>query len=147
MAEKHGTGAPEGGGVDRELNYRAIFGFGIALLAVSAVVFLLVWGIFAWERSRLVRQDAPPPVLAEARAKTLPEGPLLQSDPEKDLRLLRAREDAVLSGWAWTDASKTRARVPADRAIEIVLAKGFPPRTAAPPEPPPARTSSSGATK
>ena len=126
MAETHG------GGVDRELSFRAIFGFVIGLTAVTAVVFTLMWGFSYWFKSRLERQDAPPPVLAEARAKTLPSGPLLQSDPTKDMAALRAREAAVLSGWAWTDATKTHARVPADRAIEIVLAKGFPPRTAAP---------------
>ena len=132
MADAHG------GGVDRELNFRAIFGFVIGLSVVCLLVFALMWGLAVWEKSRLVKQDAPAPVLPEARTKALPSGPLLQSDPEKEMAALRAREEAVLSGWAWTDASKTHARVPADRAIEIVLAKGFPPRTAAPPEPAPA---------
>jgi len=132
MAETHG------GGVDRELNFKAIFGFVIGLSVVCLLVFALMWGLAVWQKSRLVKQDAPAPVLPEARVKTLPAGPLLQSNPEKDLAALRAREDAALAGWAWVDASKTHARVPADRAIEIVLAKGFPPRTAAPPEPAPA---------
>lgn len=136
---------PHGGGVDRELNFKAIFGFVIGLTAVSAVVFALMWALALSFKSRLEKQDAPPPVLPEARAKTLPSGPLLQSDPTRDMATLRAQDAAVLSGWAWTDATKTRARVPAERAIEIVLAKGFPPRTAAPPEPAPA--SSSGAAR
>ncbi len=134
MAETPRPGAPHGGGVDSELNFKGIFGFVIGLSVVCLLVFALMWGLSVWQKSRLVKQDAPAPVLAEARAKTLPPGPLLQSDPEKDLAELRAKEDAVLSGWAWTDAGKTHARVPADRAIEIVLAKGFPPRTAPPPE-------------
>lgn len=141
MAETHG------GGVDRELDFKWIFGFVIGLTAVSAVVFALMWALSLWQKSRLERHDAPPPVLAEARAKTLPAGPILQADPVKDMAALRAQETAVLSGWEWTDASKTHARVPADRAIEIVLAKGFPPRTAAPPEPPPVQAPASGATK
>ena len=132
MAETHG------GGVDRELNYRAIFGFVIVLAAVTAAAFALMWGLALWQKARLVKQDPPPPVLAEARAKTLPAGPLLQPDPTKELKALRAQEDAVLAGWSWIDASRTRARVPADRALEIVLAKGFPPRTAAPAEAAPA---------
>jgi hypothetical protein len=138
MAETHGRGAPNGGGVDSELNYRAIFGFVIALLVLLAVVFAVVWGISAWQKRRLVKRDAPPPVLAEARVRSVPAGPLLQTDPEKDLKILRAREDAVLTGWAWTDASRSHARVPADRALEIVAAKGFPARTAPPPSPAPA---------
>jgi len=146
MAETHGDGAPPGGGVDSELNYRGIFGFVIGLTAVCLVVFALMWGLSLREKSQLVKQDAPAPPLAEARAKELPTGPLLQRDPEGDLAAFRARENAVLTGWGWTDASKTRARVPVDRATEIVLAKGFPPRTA-PPAPAPAAASSSGAKK
>ena len=133
MAEPRGPDTPHGGGVDSELNYKGIFGFLIALLVLLAVVFLIVWGVSAWQKTRLSRQDAPPPVLAEARVKSVPEGPLLQSDPEKDLRLFRAREDAVLSGWAWADAARTHARIPVERALEIVAARGFPPRTAPPP--------------
>ncbi len=136
MAEPHG--APKGGGVDSELNFRWIFGFVIGLSLVCLGVFALIWGLATWEKSRLVKKDAPAPVLAEARAKSVPAGPLLQPDPEKDLAAFRALEDAALAGWAWTDGEKTHARVPADRAIEIVLAKGFPPRTAAPPAPAPA---------
>jgi hypothetical protein len=135
MAENRGPGAPHGGGVDSELNFRAIFGFAIGLLVVAAVAFALMWGLALWQKARLVKQDAPPPVLAEARVKSVPAGPLLQSDPEKDLAALRAGEDAVLAGWAWTDAAHAHARVPVDRALEIVAAKGFPPRTAAPAEP------------
>jgi hypothetical protein len=138
MAENRGTGAPHGGGVDTELNFKAIFGFAIALAVVTAAAFAVVWGVSAWQKARLARQDAPPPVLAEARVKSVPPGPLLQSDPEQDLKSLRAREDAVLAAWSWTDTSRTRARVPADRALEIVAARGFPPRTAAPAEPAPA---------
>lgn len=137
MAEQRDS-SPHGGGVDAELNYRGIFGFLIALLVLLTVVFLIVWGIFAWQKTRLVKRDAPPPVLAEARAKSLPAGPLLQRDPEKDLKDLRAREDAVLAGWAWADPGHAYARVPVDRALEIVAARGFPPRTAAPAEPAPA---------
>jgi hypothetical protein len=138
MAENHGNGAPHGGGVDGELNYRAIFGFTIGLAAVAAVTFALMWGLAMWQKKRLVARDAPPPVLAEARLPSVPAGPLLQSDPETDLKTLRAREDAVLSGWAWADPAHAHVRVPVDRALEIVAAKGFPPRTAPPPTPGPA---------
>lgn len=146
MAETHGTGAPHGGGVDRELNYKAIFGFTIGLVVVTAAAFGLMWGLSLWHKARLARQDAPPPVLAEARVTSLPAGPLLQDDPEKDLKALRAREDAALAGWSWADPAKTRARVPVERALEIVATRGFPPRSAPPAGPAPP-SSSFGATK
>lgn len=136
MAETPGPATPRGeGGVDRELNFKGIFGFVIGLAVVTAVAFALMWGLAVWQKARLVKEDAPPPVLAEARVKALPAGPLLQPDPEKDMRALRAHEDAILAGWSWTDTSRTRARVPVSRALEIVAARGFPPRTAPPAEP------------
>ncbi len=138
MAETPGPATPHGENhVDRELNFKGIFGFVIGLTAVTAAAFALMWGLAVSEKAHLVRKDAPPPVLAEARVTSLPGGPLLQRDPEKDLKTLRAREDAVLSGWAWADPAHTHARVPADRALEIVAAKGLPPRTAPPPAPAP----------
>jgi len=132
MAEKHGAR------VDGELNYRGIFGFTIGLAAVMAVTFALMWGLAAWQKKSLVARDAPPPVLAEAREKSVPAGPLLQPDPETDLKTLRAHEDAVLSGWAWADPAHSHVRVPVDRALEIVAEKGFPLRTAPSPAPAPA---------
>ena len=133
MAEPRGPDAPHGGGVDSELNFKWIFGFVIGLTVVCAIAFALMWGVAVLQKRRLVREDAPPPVLAEARVKRVPQGPLLQSDPEKDLRDFRAREAAILSGWAWADAARTHARIPVERALEIVAARGFPPRTAPPP--------------
>jgi len=130
MAENHG--------VDSELNFKAVAVSVVVLAAVCIAAFALMWGVAVWQKKRLVSQDPPPPVLAEARVKTLPAGPLLQNDPEKDLKTLRAREDAVLSSWAWADPAHTHARVPADRALEIVAAKGFPPRSAPPTAPAPA---------
>ena len=71
--------------------------------------------------------------------KSVPQGPLLQGDPEKDLRVFRAREVAILSGWAWADAARTHARIPVERALEIVAARGFRParRRRPRPQPPP----------
>jgi hypothetical protein len=129
MAEKRG--------VDSELNFKAVAVSTLVLAAVTASAFALMWGVAVWQKKRLESQDAPPPVLAEARVRSVPAGPLLQSDPETDLIALRAREEAVLTGWSWADAAKTHVRIPADRALEIVAARGFPPRTAAPPSPAP----------
>jgi hypothetical protein len=136
MAEAPGPHGERG--LDRELNFRAIFGFVIGLAAVTAAAFALMWGLAVSQKARLTKQDAPPPVLPEARAKSVPAGPLLQADPERDMAALRAHEDAVLAGWAWSDPAHAHARIPVERALEIVAARGFPPRTAAPAEPAPA---------
>jgi hypothetical protein len=139
MAETHGApggGAHEGGGgaVDHELNFRGIFLFVAALTAVTLGVFALMWGLSFFMKRSLVKEDPAPPKLAAARETRVPPGPNLQTNPAADMAAFRAEEDAALAAWAWADKEKTEARVPAGRALEIVAARGLPPR---PPMPPP----------
>ena len=132
MTERH-----EGGPVDGEINIRAIRIFVAGLLAVTLAVFGLMWGVVTLVKGSLVRKDPPLPELAEARVVRLPPGPILQPNPVVELADFRAAEDAELSRWAWVDREKGVARVPVDRAVEIVLERGLP---APPPMPPPEPT-------
>jgi hypothetical protein len=136
MAEPRETGAHEGGGepVDRELDFRSILLFIGGLTAVVLVVFGLMWGLSRAMKTSLVKKDPAPPKLEEARQTRLPPAPILQPDPAAELAAFRAAEDAELAKWAWVDKDKGVARVPAERAMEIVASRGLPPR---PPMPPP----------
>jgi hypothetical protein len=124
-----------GGPVDRELDFRAIFGFAAGLTGVTLVVLGLMWGVATLLKGSLLRKDPALPALAEARETRLPPGPNLQPNPSADLAAFRAAEDAELSKWAWVDREKGVARVSVERALEIVAARGLPPP---PPMPPPA---------
>ncbi|MGZ5428756.1 MAG: hypothetical protein ACXWFS_07090 [Thermoanaerobaculia bacterium] len=137
MAERQASGAPEGGGgpVDRELEFRGILGFVGGLVAVTLVVMGLMWGVAVLFKGSLARKDPPPPALAEAREARVPPGPNLQPNPSADLAAFRSAEEAELATWAWVDREKAVARVPVERALEIVAARGLP---APPPMPPPA---------
>jgi hypothetical protein len=128
----HGAG---GGPVDHELDFRAIFVFVGALTAVTLVVMGLMWGVAILFKGSLARKDPAPPALAEAREARVPPGPNLQQNPTADLAAFRAAEEAELATWAWVDREKGVARVPVDRALEIVASRGLPER---PPMPPPA---------
>jgi len=146
MTDRHAGGAPGASGsagdpVDHEINFRGIRIFVLGLSAVSLVVLALMWGIVTFFKSSLVKEDPAPPKLEEARATREPPGPNLQPNPSADLAALRAAEDLELSKWAWVDKNKGVARVPVDRAIEIVLSRGFP---APPPMPPPAPSTAPG---
>jgi hypothetical protein len=46
---------------------------------------------------------------------------------------LRAQEDAILTSYAWVDKKAGVARIPIDRAIEIVTERGLPPSKPMPP--------------
>lgn len=132
MAERQETG---GGPVDGELDIRGILVFVGGLVAVTLVVMALMWGIAVLFKGSLAREDPAPPALAEARETRVPPGPNLQPNPEADLAAFRAVEEAELATWAWVDREKAVARVPVERALEIVAARGLP---APPPMPLPA---------
>jgi len=140
MAESHGPGhdakPPEG--FDKELHYSAIWKFTIFVAAAMFVSMALMWGLYSFLKKGLVSTDPPPPALAGARVQPPPPAPRLQPEPPKDLRELRRREDAVLSGYAWVSREKGTAQIPVDRAIEIVAEKGLPVPPTATPGPAPA---------
>lgn len=128
--------------VDSELNFRAILAFVGGLTGVTLVVFALMWGVASFFKGSLVKRDPAPPKLSEAREARLPPGPNLQPNPIADLAAFRAAEEVELSKWAWVDREKGVARVPVERALEIVVSRGLP---APPPMPPPAPAASAEA--
>jgi hypothetical protein len=137
MAERPSSGVPEGGDgrVDGELDLRGILVFVGGLLAVTLVVMSLMWGVAVVFKGSLARKDPAPPALAEAREARVPPGPNLQPNPSAELATFRAAEETELATWAWVDREKAVARVPVERALEIVAGRGLPPP---PPMPPPA---------
>lgn len=130
----HGASGGTGGPLDHELDFRGIRNFVIGLAVVIVVVLGLAWGLVTFVKGSLVKKDPPPPALAEARETRVPPGPNLQRNPSADMASFRAAEDRDLATWAWVDKNKGVARVPALRAMEIVLSRGLP---ATPPMPPP----------
>jgi hypothetical protein len=126
MAEPHGQ-LPKGDeGTDREIHYGTVWRFTAFVLALIAVSMVLMWGLTRFAKRELASQDPPAPPLAEAREDRLPQEPRLQPAPPKDLAGFRAREEAILGGYAWVDRTKGVARVPVARALEIAVEKGLP---------------------
>ncbi len=50
--------------------------------------------------------------------------PQLQRTPLSDLELLHRKEQAQLQGYAWVDKEQGIARIPIERAMQIVASKG-----------------------
>lgn len=100
---------------------------GLSLLAVLAL--LIVWGI-----TQLLSTSAEGPV-----AVTPPEaatqqfvGPRLSAEQPEALHELRAREAEQLASYGWVDRQAGLARLPIERAIEIVSDRGLPTWPASP---------------
>lgn len=118
--------SPAGGGFDRELNVRAIVVTGIGLAAILVVSAALMWPLAAFLRERGRAADPPPPLLPEARHREMPPEPRLQVAPERELEVLRAEEERMLTSYAWVDETGGIAQVPIERAIELVVEFGLP---------------------
>lgn len=111
--------------LDSELNFRMITWLTVGLLLVVAVAGVLVWMLTNYLRQQSRETDPPPPMLLEARMPHLPPAPRLQTEPFKDLEELRAAEDRELESYGWVDRASGVARLPIERAIELVVEEGL----------------------
>jgi cytochrome c5 len=84
------------------------------------------WQVVAYVRSLsgLVRADAAPGRSDHLQART--SAPPRQALPDRELREMRAAEDAALNSYGWVDTRAGIVRIPIDRAIEMLAARGLP---------------------
>src|SRR5689334_4592384 len=121
MAEKN-KGAQGGHAevYDRELNLRAILGFCGGVVGITILALLVMWWMSdSFKRQEQAKDSAPSP-LAEAQLDPIPPGPRLQPAPPRDMDELRARDREALTTYGWVDKAGGVARIPVDRAIEIL---------------------------
>lgn len=97
-----------------DLRPRLVLGVGLGTLGFLGVVLGLVWLFQAW---------VGPQERAFAAPTAFP-APRLQSDPAGDLRDYQAAQRAKLEGYAWADRNRGLVRIPVDRAMAMIAAKG-----------------------
>lgn len=102
-------------------------GIGLTIMVVAASAgMLLLFDLLSH------REDTGQPQLPEmvraASAQEPPE-PRLQTLPRKDLAEVRAEEARILHTYGWVDRDAGVARIPIERAMEIVAEQGVPART------------------
>jgi hypothetical protein len=115
---------------ESDVNIRAIFGFGGALLVAAIVIHLAMWGVFVYFDDREADRSAAPSPLAPTEVRQPPE-PRLQTAPREDAARFRAEEDAILTGYSWIDREAGTVRIPIDEAMKLTLQKGLPVRESA----------------
>ena len=89
----------------------------------------IVYGTFWFFESQTQSADAVaqkyPLAVGQARN---PPAPNLQTQPFKDVYLLRKGEAEKLESYGWVDKEGGVARIPIDRAMEVLLQRGLPAR-------------------
>ncbi len=121
---------PEVAHEESDVNVRAIFGFGAALVALAVVVHLVLWLLVNYYTKQAAAVPRDFPLSAEYQKQQPPE-PRLQTRPQQDLRDLRAREDELLNGYGWIDKNAGVAHIPIEEAMKIIAQRGLPAREAA----------------
>lgn len=125
---------------ESDVSVRPLALFMIWLSVATAVVMLLMWGLFKYfeaEAARLDKLERPP--LASER-NPIPPKPLLQLGPTKpgqeapdksnnsplsEINAVREEENARLENYTWADQSKGVVSLPIERAKELALERGL----------------------
>ncbi len=107
----------------------------VGLLGATVVALALMYGLLSGFTAREERASQPVSPLAASYGRQAPPAPRLQVAPREDLRSLRAHEETLLHGYAWVDRQAGVVRIPIERAIELLAARGLP--GGAPPAPTP----------
>ena len=113
--------SPNGAGHEQsEVSVRLIV-VSLAFLAVATLfVFVLVVGIFRYFYATYSTEEA-----TKLSKPVIPPEPRLEVAPYEQIQQLHAKEDHVLTTYAWVDKDGGKVRIPIDRAIDLLAAKGL----------------------
>jgi hypothetical protein len=125
---------PEVAHDDREIDVNAIVKVSMGIAALTLLSLAVAAVMARWLSAEANAGRAPPPVPPGVEIPTAPPDPKLQPDPYAGLRALRAEEKATLDSYGWVDEKNGVARIPIERAIDILSARGLPARVQGPPD-------------
>jgi len=103
------------------------FSIGLFVLIVVALIGM------QWMFNYFIRtQQLGPAASPFAESQAPPPGPHLQIYPALDLKQLRQTEDEKLESYGWVDQKAGIARIPVDRAMDLLVQKGLQVRAGSP---------------
>lgn len=96
-----------------------LFAMGLSLVVVLSLA-VTKWVISSFDDAGGARNEVHP----MSSYRTGPEGPVLQAVPASELEAHRAEEERLLKSYGWVDKDNGLARIPIERAMEIVGQRG-----------------------
>jgi hypothetical protein len=116
-----------------DVDIRAIFVFGAALIVSAVIISFLVWVLFKYFEAREARRVTPEYPLAAVQQPRQPPEPRLQTNPREDLQQLREEEEQILDSYGWVDKNAGVVRIPIEEAMKLTVQRGLPARSASEP--------------
>ena len=108
---------------DDEISVPGIIWITIGLAVACALGMLITWGMQSYYAARAQAVQQPSPVV-EANERRLPDGPLLQTDPEGELEAMRHELGERLGGYGWIDEASGVVHIPIDEAMGLLVEHG-----------------------
>jgi hypothetical protein len=107
---------------DVDLRFMVLFGICLVLLLAGSLA-LMAWMLEIFEVMPEAQGVRGAPL---SPAPPRPPGPQLQTLPARDMQEMLRADNARLQSYAWVDRAAGIARIPIDRAMELVLQQGLP---------------------
>ncbi|MFQ5737676.1 MAG: hypothetical protein ACE5JX_01575 [Acidobacteriota bacterium] len=128
--KEQGEGQTPGAGHEtRDVRFRPIVSFLVALGVLIVASLLLMLGLFNHLEGLEVARDHPPSPLADPEAR--PPEPRLLPDPHQELEEVLSRARKRLRGYHWVDRDAGVVQIPIERAMELLVERGLPTRETA----------------
>ena len=96
---------------------------GVAMVVSAGIVYGTFWMFEGWTEEANQAAQQFPLAADYDRPRT---GPLLQTQPFKDLWELREKERQKLTQYSWVDQGSGVVRIPVDEAIRLMSERGVP---------------------
>jgi hypothetical protein len=134
-----GLDSPEVASETGDVDLRPIVGFAVGLFVVTAVVFVMMYGLFWYFDRQAARKDPAVSPLARP-AVQMPrstagnpvfgqgQGPQLLTEEPSVLAKQRQTEQDVLESYGWVDEKSAIVRIPISEAKKLILQRGLPAR-------------------
>ncbi|MDX1686920.1 MAG: cytochrome c [Candidatus Promineifilaceae bacterium] len=123
-AESHTTFVEEEGHEEGDLSARSIAVSALLIGLVLAAVLLVVWVVLGVLSGEPLALPAAP--VRPATPTPRPSGPNLEVVPAAELASLQATQRAQLHSYGWVDQEAGVAHIPVERAMDLLLERGFP---------------------
>lgn len=109
---------------DDEVSVSGVVWTTIGLAVACVLGMLITWGMQGYYVERSQEAQASPSPIAEANERRLPDGPLLQRDPEGELEAMRHEMAERLGGYGWVDEAAGTVHIPIDKAMDLLVQQG-----------------------
>jgi hypothetical protein len=109
----------------RDVDVPALFTIAFLLLLSCIAIFIVVTLMMRHFKAREPAVTAGKANIPATRSEKFPQ-PRLEVKPGAGLAELRAAEDADLNSYGWINRNTGTVRIPIDRAMQLLLARGLP---------------------